>query len=225
MYLPFVLGIAGCLLALVAMQQELNNRTTLTPGHKTITLVATLFLGAMPSLAALGMEHTFQIAFTLFFVHHSADVLSGEDTSYKRILLASVAGALMVITRYENAFVVAAVCGLLFLQKRFIPAIVVGFVSALPVLLFGLYAVKHGGLFIPNSIQLKVRTNYISLLNGGLAILELAASLSGLVVLAVVATLKKYMDKRFDRSGWILLVFILTSLVHAVFGGFGWFYR
>ncbi len=224
-YLPFVLGIAGCLLAMIALQQELNNRTTLTTGHKTITLVTTLFIGALPSLAALGMEHTFQIAFTLFFVHHSADVLSGEDTSFKRLLLASLAGALMVITRYENAFVVAAVCGLLFLQRKFIPSLLVGFVSALPILLFGLYAVKHGGLFIPNSIQLKVRTNYIPLLNGGLAILELAASLSGLIVLAVIVTLKKYMDKRFDRSAWILLVFILSSLVHAVFGGFGWFYR
>ena len=224
-YLPSVLGVAGCLLAFVAMQQELNNRTLLTTRHKTVILVATLFAGALPSLAALGMEHTFQIAFTLFFVHHSADLLCGEETDNKKMGLAALSGALMVITRYENAFVVAAVCGLLFLRKRFLPSLLIGFISALPVLLFGVYAVKHGGLFIPNSIQIKVRSNWVSLLNGGLAILELAASLSGLVVLAVVVVLRRYMQQQFNRSAWILTIFILSSLVHAVFGGFGWFYR
>ena len=223
-YYPFVLGIAGAILAMVAMQQELNKRTPLSTSHKTLVLVIAMFIGAMPSLAGLGMEHTFQIAFTLFFVHNSADILPGQNNT-RKILITAVWGALMVSTRYENAFVVAAVCGLLFLNRKFIPSVMIGIISALPIVLFGLYAVSKGGLFIPNSIQIKVRTNYVSLLNGGLAILELAASLSGLIVLSVVCILKKYMQKQYDRRAWILTVFVISSLIHAVFGGFGWFYR
>ena len=224
-YLPFILAVAGALLAILAMQQELNNRTHLTTRHKSMIVVITVFIGALPALAALGMEHTFQIAFTLLFVHNSADVLSTQNSTVKKILTAAIWGALTVITRYENAFIVMMICGLLFMRKQFLPALLIGFVSALPVVLFGLYAVSKGGLFIPNSIQIKVRTNYVSLMNGGLAILELAASLSGLVVLSGVLIVKKQIQKRFDRSAWILTIFVLSSLVHAVFGGFGWFYR
>lgn len=224
-YLPFVLAVAGAILAMMAMQQELNSKTLLTPSYKAMVVVLTAFIGALPALAALGMEHTFQIAFTLFFVHSSADILAASDNTIRKILMAACWGALTVITRYENAFIVTVICGLLFVRKRFVPALLIGAVSALPVILFGMYAVSKGGLFIPNSIQIKVRTNYISLMNGGLAILELAASLSGLMVLSGVLIVKKLMQKRFDRSAWILTIFLLSSMIHAVFGGFGWFYR
>ncbi|MBE7170909.1 MAG: hypothetical protein INR73_09985 [Williamsia sp.] len=224
-HLPFILGVLGALLAIVAMQQELNKKTRLTTNHKALVTIITVFIGAMPALAALGMEHTFQVAFTLLFVHSSADVLTTGNSPWKKVLMAALWGALTVITRYENAFIVAVICSLLFVRKRFLPALVIGFISALPVILFGLYAVSKGGLFIPNSIQIKVRANYVTLLNGGLAILELAASLSGLVVLSGVLIVRKQVQERFDRSAWILLIFLLSSLIHAVFGGFGWFYR
>lgn len=224
-YLPFLLATAGALVAMIAMQKELNTRTTLTTTHKAQIVVATVFIGALPALAALGMEHTFQIAFTLFFVHNSADLLAKQHNTLQKIGVAAVWGALTVITRYENAFIVLVICSLLFLRRQFIPALLIGFISALPVVLFGFYAVSKGGMFIPNSIQIKVRTNYISLMNGGLAILELAASLSGLVVLSGVLIIKKHLQKKFDRGAWILTIFLLSSLIHAVFGGFGWFYR
>ncbi len=223
-YFPLILGIAGALLIIVALQLELNRHTQLRVSHKVLCVVLTLFVGAIPSLAALGMEHTFQIAFTLFFVHCFASIVMKRTPELRQILIAAAWGALMVFTRYENAFIIAAACGLLFLQKHYKAGIIIGFISALPIVLFGLYAVSNGGLFIPNSIQIKVRETYRVLLNGGAAMLEVTASISGLIVLSLFIILRKFRQEH-DRSFWILSVFVLTGLLHSVFGGFGWFYR
>jgi hypothetical protein len=224
-YFPFVLGVAGALLLIVAMQRELNRYTNLSTLAQSTCIILTLFLGAIPSLAALGMEHTFQVAFTLFFVHSCADIFINDKIDYKQVWIAAVWGALMVSTRYENALVVAAVCGLLLLNKGIRAPLVIGIVSALPILLFGLYAVSNGGLFIPNSIQIKVRDNYKQLLNGGIAMLEVAASISGLIAISIFVILKKLREQRIDRTYHILAIFVLSALMHSVFGGFGWFYR
>lgn len=224
-HFPFLLGIAGALLMIVAMQRELKRHTPLSIFAQAGCVVLTIFLGAIPSLAALGMEHTFQIAFTLFFVHSCASVLAEDKIFYKQVWIAAIWGALMVCTRYENAFVVAAACGLLFLHKGIKAPLIIGIVSALPILLFGLYAVSNHGLFIPNSIQIKVRDNYKQLMNGGIAMLEVAASISGLLVISIYLILTKIRQQQMGRTFHILCIFVLSGLMHAVFGGFGWFYR
>lgn len=224
-YTAFFLGVAGALLIIIAMQRELNTNTKLATFHKSLCTILTLFAGAIPSLAALGMEHTFQIAFTLFFVHSCAAILTGNNTKPAHVFITAIWGAFMVFTRYENAFIVASVCGLLFLQKRFKASLLIGVIGAAPIVLFGLYAVSKGGLFIPNSIQIKVRDNYKLLLNGGVAVLEAAASISGLLVISLFVILKKFQLQQRDRHFYILSVFVLSGLMHSVFGGFGWFYR
>jgi hypothetical protein len=224
-YLPLLLGIAGSLIAIGAMQTELNSFTRLSTLQKTLVIAITLFVGAVPSLTGLGMEHTFQIAFTLLFVHASATVLTSQTATNRQVLIAALWGACMTFTRYENAFLVAAVCGILLLQKRFLPMLIIGIISAAPILLFGLYAVANGGLFIPNSIQIKVRDTYKQLLNGGNALLEVAASISGLLALSVFLLLDKFRKQQTDRTFYLLCIFVLSSLMHSVFGGFGWFYR
>lgn len=224
-HFPFILGVAGALLMIVAMQRELNRYTSLWIPAQSACIIITIFLGAIPPLAALGMEHTFQVAFTLFFVHCCASLFTAEKVSYKQVFITALWGALMVSTRYENAFVVTAACGLLLLHKGIKVPLIIGTLSALPILLFGIYAVSNHGLFIPNSIQIKVRDNYKQLLNGGIAMLEVAASISGLLVIAVFVILKKILQQQHDRTFHILCIFVLSGLMHSVFGGFGWFYR
>jgi hypothetical protein len=224
-YFPFLLGIAGAILMIVAMQGELSRYSSLSVPAKSACVILTIFLGAIPSLAALGMEHTFQIAFTLFFVHSCASISTDKPIRFKQAGTAALWGALMVFTRYENAFVVVAACGLLLLHRNFKAAIIIGILSALPILLFGVYAVSNGGLFIPNSIQIKVRDNYKQLLNGGIAMLEVAASISGLLVISIYVLLKKLRRQQIDRTFQVLCIFVLSGLMHAVLGGFGWFYR
>lgn len=224
-YTPLLLALAGAFFIIAAMQYELNKHSALSTFQKTICIILTLFAGAIPSLAALGMEHTFQIAFTLFFVHSCANILTSDKTRARHLVIAGIWGAFMVFTRYENAFVVASACGLLFLQKRFKAALFIGVIGAAPIVLFGLYALSKGGLFIPNSIQIKVRDTYKLLLNGGIAVLEAAASISGLIALSLYVIFKKFQRQEQDRHFYILSVFVLSGLLHSVFGGFGWFYR
>ncbi len=224
-YAPFILGVAGALLIAAAMQLELNRHTTLSSLHQTLCMIGALFLGAVPSLAALGMEHTFQIAFTLLFVYGYASVIAVKEDSYQQILVTALWGACMVFTRYENAFVVAGVCGLLFIQGRYKATFIIGIISAIPILLFGMYAVSQGGMFIPNSIQIKARGTWKQLLNGGVAMLEASASISGLLVLALFVIINKFRQQQLDRSFHVLAVFVVSGLLHSVFGGFGWFYR
>ncbi len=223
-YTPLLLSLAGGILIIIAMQYELNRHTQLRPINKALIVLITLLLGAIPSLSALGMEHTFQIAFTLFFVYHAAGLFR-DDRSSSDMWAAAICGALMVITRYENAFIIASACGLLFLRRRVKEALVIGFISILPIMLFGFYAVSQGGLFIPNSIQIKVRQNYKQLLNGGSALLEVAGSISGLMAIAAFAIVNRFRKQQFDRHFWILTIFIIAALMHSIFGGFGWFYR
>jgi hypothetical protein len=223
-YTPLLLSLIGGILIIIAMQYELNRYSTVNSFNQALIILLTLFLGAIAPLSALGMEHTFQIAFTLFFVHQVASIFQ-PSRSNKHMWAAAAWGALMVMTRYENAFLIAASCGLLFLQRRFKEAIIIGVISATPIILFGLYAVSKGGLFIPNSIQIKVRQNYKQLLNGGSALLEVASSISGLIALAAFAVVNRYRKLQLDRSFWILSIFIIAAMMHAVFGGFGWFYR
>jgi len=223
-YTPFLLSLIGAFVIIAVMQRELNN-ASLPNLHKMICVIITLFVGAVPSLAGLGMEHTFQIAFTLLFVHSCAGILTEKNISSSLIGMSALWGACMVFTRYENAFVVTGACSLIFLQKKYKAALIIGAISALPVILFGLYIVSKGGLFIPNSIQIKVRDNYKQLLNGGLAMLEVAASISGLLVLSIFFVTHQMRRQQTGRRFWILSVFILSGLMHSVFGGFGWFYR
>lgn len=224
-YLPLILALFGSFIMIGAMQTELNRYSNLSVMQKSAVIIITLFIGAIPSLTALGMEHTFQIAFTLLFVHAAATVLTSDKPKTREIWMAALWGALMTFTRYENSFIVVAVGGLLLLRKRFSAFVIIGAVSAAPLVLFGLYAVNHGGLFIPNSIQIKVRDNYKQLLNGGLAMLEVAASISGLIVVSIFILLDKLRKKETGRTVYILGIFVISGLFHSVFGGFGWFYR
>jgi hypothetical protein len=118
-YSRFLLSLAGALILIAEMQRELNRNTSLSYAQKAGCVLISLFVGAIPSLAGLGMEHTFQVAFTLLFVHRAATILTEKDVSTSLMWETAFWGACMVFTRYENAFVVAGASGLLFLQKKY----------------------------------------------------------------------------------------------------------
>jgi hypothetical protein len=221
--MPFVVSSIGTVLMLLSMQKELNRHSALSGFNKTACILITLLCGTIPALTLLGMEHTLQIAFTLFFVHSIASAL---DASAKtQLWKALVWTALMTATRYENVFFVMAAVGLLAWQKQFKTAALVAVAGALPLVLFGLYSKMQGGYFIPNSVLIKGNQNFKYFLNGGTSLLQATASISGLVVIALIIALKKLYAKEYDRNFWILSLFIIAGLMHSVLASFGWFYR
>jgi hypothetical protein len=221
--IPFIISCMGTLLMLLAIQRELNRHSSLTVCSKVICVIITLLAGAVPALTLLGMEHTLQIAFTLFFVHSIATVLT--DCKKNDVLKAACWAVLMMATRYENASFVIAAFALLAWQKKYIPAIVVSMAGVLPLLLFGIYSKMQGGYYIPNSILIKGNLNFKYFLNGGTTVLQATGSISAIIVVAMMIALVKLQAKKYDRDFWILSMLIIAGLMHSVFASFGWFYR
>lgn len=221
--MPFIISCIGTLLMLLAIQRELDRYSSLTVFNKVVCVVVTMLTGAIPALTLLGMEHTLQIAFTLFFVHSVATVL----TACKRgtVLQAALWAVVMTATRYENASFIIAAFALLAWQKKFVPAIAVAVAGILPLLLFGMYAKMHGGYFIPNSVLIKGNQNFKYFLNGGTTILQATASISGIIVVAMIIVYLKLRIKKYDRDFQVLSMLIIAGLMHSVFASFGWFYR
>lgn len=220
---PFIISCIGTVLLLVAMQRELNRHSSLTLLNKTACILITLLAGAIPALTLLGMEHTLQIAFTLFFVHQVATVLTSEKNN--GIWHAAAWAALMTATRYENASFVIAAFALLAWQRKFKPAMVISLAGVLPLLLFGLYAKMHGGYFIPNSVLIKGNQNFAYFLNGGTTLLQATSSISAIIVVSMFIVFARLQAKKFDRDCWILFMLVIAGLMHSVFASFGWFYR
>ena len=220
---PFVISSIGTVLMLLAMQRELDRHSSLSVLHKIICVLAVMIVGPIPALTLLGMEHTLQIAFTLFFVHAIASVL--DETNKGTVWQAAIWAALMTATRYENASFIIAAFALLAWRRYFKWACVIAIAGALPLILFGLYSKLQGGYIIPNSVLIKGNQNFKYFLNGGQAILQATASISGLVFIAMVIVFQQWRQKNINRDGWILFMFIIAGLMHSVFASFGWFYR
>jgi hypothetical protein len=221
--MPLVISSIGTLLMLLAIQQELNRYSSLTVFNKVVCVLFALLCGAIPALTLLGMEHTLQIAFTLFFVHSVASVLSEPEKN--NLWKVAAWAALMTATRYENASFIIAAFALLAWQKNFKAAMLVGAAGVLPLFLFGVYSKMHGGYFIPNSVLIKGNQNFKYFLNGGTTIMQATGSISGLIVIALIISIKKLQAKKFDRDFWILSMLIIGGLMHSAFASFGWFYR
>lgn len=223
MLMPFVISCIGTVLLLLAMNKELNNYSALSSFNKIACVTVTIICGTIPAMTLLGMEHTLQIAFTLFFVHGAASFLhsSGKNHLWSTVCWA----ALMTATRYENVFFIMAAFILLAWQKQFKTAIIIAVAGALPLALFGIYSKLQGGYFIPNSVLIKGNQNLKYFLNGGTSLLQATTSISGLIVIALVIVYNRLRVKNFDRDFWILAMFIIAGLLHSVLASFGWFYR
>ncbi|MFT3936431.1 MAG: hypothetical protein QM726_22570 [Chitinophagaceae bacterium] len=221
--MPFIISCIGTLLTLVSMQQELEKHSQLTTTNKVICILLTLLAGAIPALTLLGMEHALQIAFTLFFVHSAASLLSAPEKKY--LLPAVFWAVLMTATRYENTFFIAGAFVLLTWQKNLKAAFIIGIAGALPLVLFGIYSKMQGGYFLPNSVLIKGNQNLKFFLNGGMTLMQATASISGLVIIAIIIAIRKIQAASYDRDFWILSLFIIAALMHSVLASFGWFYR
>jgi hypothetical protein len=222
-FMPFVISCIGSLLLLLGMHKELNNYTSLSVTNKITCIITSIVCGTLPAMSLLGMEHSLQMAFTLFFVHSIASLLS--DTKKNKLWPAVIWAMLMTATRYENVFFIIAAFALLAWQKNIKTAIIIAIAGALPLLLFGVYSKLQGGYFIPNSVLIKGNQNFKYFLNGGTSLLQATTSISGIIVIAMIIAFRRWQAKKYDRDFWILGMLIIAGLLHSALASFGWFYR
>lgn len=125
-----------------------------------IILSLAILITPLPFLVLSGMEHTLQCLFSFLFIFYisgwlaSAKDMRGQKLPFKILLL----GIGVTTIRYEGLFLIAIAFVLLLAYKKIVQAFLLGLVSLLPVILFGLISLSKGSYFLPNSVLVKSGT-------------------------------------------------------------------
>ena len=128
-WLPLALNVAAGIGVLVVVDRilfQLSARSR--AGVLAILVLAT----PMSTLALVGMEHTLFILLAVAFLWRMADSLT--DARWRGTGGSALLAALLVGTRYEGLFIVAAVAGILASRGRRARALALCAVAAVPVL-------------------------------------------------------------------------------------------
>ncbi|MGH9386954.1 MAG: hypothetical protein ACRD2N_22020 [Vicinamibacterales bacterium] len=146
------------LLTLVVADRYLVRRHA-APGLRATALIGLVIVSPLPGLVLLGMEHILHILVTIWFAGAAIDALceesAAQNTSTRDTAILSALGALLVTSRYEGLFLVAIVSVAFAIKGRWARGLVVGVVSVVPAVLFGLVSMTNGWLFFQNSLLLK----------------------------------------------------------------------
>ena len=158
--LPLIINILAGIALVVVVRKWLAGQG-LDGLAQLLSLVALILLTPLPAIVVFGMEHTLQILFDFLFIYSFAAAWGKRRSLPWTVYLY---GVLVTGIRYEGMFLIAGACLLLFFQqrtsitRRIIPTAKLGLIAFLPILIFGIYAMSKGGLFIPNSVLVKSTT-------------------------------------------------------------------
>ncbi len=147
LYVPLLLNLAASGLLIFVLANTFAARP-LAP----VLVASILFAGSVASLAMLGMEHVLHAALAVALC--LAACAEMERDRPKLFLVAALSAA-AVATRYESAFLVAALVGLAAFRLRITLALALGIGGLFPIAAFGLLWLHDGGWFLPNSLILK----------------------------------------------------------------------
>lgn len=164
--LNLILGVG-----IIVVADHLLRRFEVYALYRLLVLSAVVILTPLSTLILIGMEHTLQIFAVLSFISVSVDKLAENnderDESAKTVhqtvpvwrdygFIGLCALGIMVTTaRYEGAFLVVIVGGLFLLRGRVIRAVLLGGISALPIVIYGFIAQSHDWEFLPASLIVK----------------------------------------------------------------------
>jgi hypothetical protein len=240
--IPFIVNVVAGVFVLVAIQRRLV-REGIGSGGQLAILVAVIILTPLPIVVFSGMEHTLQCLFSFLFIFGCAEWLEGmgkQQGGSGRIPGSVIlSGILSCGIRYEGLFLVAVVCVLLLFKRKIGTAFLLGFLCALPILVFGIYSISKGSYFLPNSVLLKsegaqvtLKGIYSFLVNSVLP--KLTISLAGistvatqhLLILLPLAFLF-FAGKLPRNSRYIYMLIVLTAatFLQVTLASTGWYYR
>ncbi len=151
---PLVLNIGGgvATLSVVAHAWQRAWRSELfTVKTRTVGLIVLCVVVPLPVLALIGMEHSFQLLFSLCFLYNASRALGEQQSARKLPLWAFLMGGI----RFEGAFLALWTALALARQKRFLAAGAVFGSALVPFVLHGLMARSQGWAFVPASVALK----------------------------------------------------------------------
>jgi len=240
--IPFIVNLIAGIILLYVIQQRLH-KENISAVAQLFILLAVIFFTPLPALIISGMEHTLQCLFSFLFIFHFSDYINSlqNNTIEKKALPKSLFfyGMIVCTLRYESLFIIAIACCVLLYYKKIIPAFLLGLISVLPLIIFGIFSVIKGSYFLPNSVLLKASpvelhgngfVNYIS----DILIDKLITAKSGitalatqrlLLILPLTYLLFRKALKNFLSYKLIILFLTLCTVLQLAFAKTGWFYR
>lgn len=227
--IPLIVNLLAAVAALAIAWRALTDQL----GRQSVVLgwsLALLFLAPMIPVIFTGMEHTLQLAITLLFLCASVSALAEEGRAGPPWMVYALS-PLVTFIRYEGVFVVAVVCLLFALRRRFVPAVVLGSLGFLPLGIFGAYSMVQGSYPLPNPVLLQgVPGDSLS----DLALypfrwiinLVRASHLLSLVGVSALLWVAGLAHRSFwDRTRLSQFAFVAVAVLHEQFAKNGWFYR
>jgi hypothetical protein len=250
--IPFLVNCVTVVVLLFSLRRWLI-RENINNGPQLVILLCAVVFTPLPILVICGMEHTLQCLFSFLFVFGVSDWLGrasgGEKARWKLPWPVIVYGMMVCFIRYEGLFLVGIVCLILFYHRKPMLAFRLGFISVLPLVVFGIYSVAKGSYFLPNSVLLKSNDASFSI-SGILRFLDnvLVQKLTivktddipagtprpGISLLAtqrllIILPLTYFVFLKHIRQrpayGYVLAILTACTLLQLTFASTGWLYR
>jgi hypothetical protein len=187
----------------------------------------------LPNLALVGMEHSAQAFGAVWLIAMAAGALTIPPqlrVPSRTIIGLLAASFFLCAIRYETVLIVIPVLIALFWRGRWKIAVAFAVVSALPPLLFGIYARVHGPFWLPYSVLAKAHAvgHLHTLIFAGFdqwtrkGILSAAALLFGGVALWLARSSRR---ARWEKAQIALALGIIVLVEHLTLAPMGWLMR
>ena len=233
-YYPLFLNIVFSLLLMVYINKILI-RNSINELKRLILLIISTFSISLPLLTFIGLEHILQIILVLCLIENFTEIISKKKIIPKDYIYISFITLLNATIRFESFFLIIILSAILIIRRKYILLPVYLLSAIIPVIIIGIYSIKNGGEFLPNTILLKG-----NLFNGGtpfyIVKLYLINALKTLLsqpvisILLVISLIGYFIliirkKKLTDNIVIVNLIFMVLTIFHSIFAKFGWLYR
>ena len=232
-YMPLIINLLVALIMLYYFDKELLY-LGISAGVSKYILLLTVFLTPFFALLSGSMEHLLHLLTFMWLFFSASRYVESEFKATVHYYFMLLAGFLAVGVRYESAFLVGFIALWLTLNGRFLQAILLSITAALPIIIYGIYSMRQGSYFLPNSVLLKgVFVNFMSDVSASNPIkqilkkLLLAPWIISLVVLAytVWVTYCKGHLRNKAKENFLVLGILFTTFAHILLGWVGHVFR
>lgn len=228
LYLPLVFNVVA-VFAIVLLLVRLLETFKIRGLHAALIIGFVALVTPLGPFAFSGMEHAFHMIAVLLFVYALSKILAEEPAVRADYYLLCIMAPLVTALRYEGAFVIAVGCLLLLIRKRYLLFVAIAALGLLPLLLFALFSVMHGGHLVPNTLLVK-KNLALSLAQSlhtaaAAAYLNIKTPLFMLFTTSMLGSL--YYAVRRDGTFWrrdSIALFVIAGafVLQAVFGKLSW---
>ena len=221
-YAPLILTIFSAL-GIIFMLQKILRHENVAEWLSATALGILIFCVPLFPLIAGGMEN---ILFAFFVMCTIYVVLTKKEYMPYAIFIFVFC---MTATRYEGAFVTAALSIPLLYKKKWKTLSLILLATCIPILAFGLYFYSQDGYFFPNSVLLKgnIDGGIIGIVHGmGYSFKVMIYNFSPIPPLLLFLCIILYRQIKYkSREFFITSTTVITFFLHSAFAQFGWLYR